>query len=240
MKIQEFEKEENKEYQTQKAELDDLRSDVQLDEYIKKRENLNQKFLNNISNYQKELEKKMKSLNDMISIYLPSDFNGIVPSFMFIFNKVVENHENDILKSFNRKANCYLKHNKNQFISCQIGFKPYSLLTESGARITHKNFKKTNYIKDPELKYLKLTPKHHLCLLRITEKIDDLFNLIFQKVNEVLGNKTFLKLFMRRTLCGCEFGVCLNFNLKNDKNDDPNCIIDLDPLLLLFLFLQES
>ena len=58
-----------------------------------------------------------------------------------------------------------------------------------------------------------------------------------------------MKLFVRRTLCGCEFGICFNitcqieklknkFLKKNKKltdnnfDDDPNCLFDKDPLLL--------
>ena len=58
------------------------------------------------------------------------------------------------------------------------------------------------------------------------------------KVNQILGKKTFLKLFLRRTLSGCEFGFCLNLDIEN-KDKDPFCIIDRDPLLVFSIFVRS-
>ena len=80
--------------------------------------------------------------------------------------------------------------------------------------------KKTNYIKDPELKYMQRMPNNCFSILSITQKIDGIFNWICLKINKAIGSHIGLKFFLRRTLGGCEFGVCLNFNLKNNKNDD--------------------
>ena len=88
-------------------------------------------------------------------------------------------------------------------MSCKIGFKPYSLKSESGARINYKNFRKTNYIKDPELTYMKKDKRKKKFRISITEKIDDIFNKIFQKINEIIGRYTNLMFYIIITLCVC-------------------------------------
>lgn len=70
-------------------------------------------------------------------------------------------------------------------------------------------------------------------------KIDDLFNSICQKINSILGQKTFLKFFLRRMICGCEFGVCLNFKYENEGVKDSSIIIDKDPLLLFTISVRS-
>lgn len=63
------------------------------------------------------------------------------------------------------------------------------------------------------------------------------------KVNEILGSKTFLKLFLRRTLARCEFGFYLNLNMKNNKEhiikSHPYCIIDTNSLLVFTIFVRS-
>ena len=107
----------------------------------------------------------------------------------------------------------------------------------SGAKINvlDGNQQEQTFIQDPELKYIKKKPHHHFSILSITERIDDIFNLICQKINDVLGSKIGLRLFMRRTFGGCEFGICYDFNIENRDSEilkDLNCIVDKDPLLL--------
>lgn len=74
-----------------------------------------------------------------------------------------------------------------------------------------------------------------ITLLSITQKIDDIFNSICQKINEFLGKKTFLKFFLRRMICGCEFGICLDFKFESTLKNDPTILIDKDPLFLFTL-----
>lgn len=144
-----------------------------------------QKFIGNKNSYKykEQLISKIEKLYNKIEIYLPNNKNrGIAATFMHICKYVVQNHEQNILDSFNSMPDVYLQFNKIGFLSVQIGFKPFSLLTESGARVTYKNFKKMNYIKDPELKYEQKEPKtKKITLLSITQKIDDIFNSICQK-----------------------------------------------------------
>lgn len=54
-----------------------------------------------------------------------------------------------------------------------------------------------------------------------------------------LVKKTFLKIFLRRMICSCEFGICLNFNYENTKAEDPTLMIDKDPLLTFTLSVKS-
>ena len=76
--------------------------------------------------------------------------------------------------------------------------------------------------------------------LSITEKIDGVFNLICKKINEVIGSYIGLKFFLRRTLGGCEFGVCLDF-ISDGANKDfgPNCLVDKNPLLVFTISVKS-
>ena len=101
-----------------------------------------------------------------------------------------------------------MQQEQNNFCSYSIGFKPYSLIAESGARINTLDDpdQELNYIEDPELKYMKQQPKgYRSIMVSITEAIDGVFNAICHKINEVIGCYIGLKFFLRRTLGGCEF-----------------------------------
>ena len=71
-----------------------------------------------------------------------------------------------------------------------------------------------------------------MCLLSITEKIDDLFNEICKKINEFIGKNTLLRFFLRRTPRRCEFGICFNYEYELKEFDDKNCLFNKEPLLL--------
>lgn len=207
---------------------------------------LDQKYKNKPKGkeYDDEFYFKRKQLYESLSIYLPDSDYGIVPTFMHIFRRVIEKYEDSIIKGFTRMANPLLEFKESHYFMMKLGFRPYALLSESGARIFSKNFKKLNFIKDPELKYERKTMKRHrFTLASITDKIDDIFNKIFMKVNEILGSKTFLKLFLRRTLAGCEFGICLNLDISNNNQqfltNNPYCLIDVDPLLVFTIFVRS-
>ncbi|KAK8889422.1 hypothetical protein M9Y10_034168 [Tritrichomonas musculus] len=209
---------------------------------------LDQKYMNKKkgTKYEEELNNNISNLYKSLEKYLPNQDFSIVQTFFHIFNEVLNKYQDKVINGFCQIASPYLQFNPLEFFSCQAGFKPYSLLTKSGARITNKNYKKTNYIHDPELKYERREKTNKITLLSITQKIDDIFDKIFQKVNEILGSKTFLKFFLRRTLGGCEFGVCLNLNIirkefGDEENDDDDfyCIVDKDPLLVFTIFVRS-
>ena len=76
--------------------------------------------------------------------------------------------------------------------------------------------------------------------MSITEKIDDIFNLICNKINEVIGGYIGLKFFLRRTLSGCEFGVCFDFDYEKNKIiEDFSCLIDQDPLFMFSITVKS-
>ena len=207
---------------------------------------LDQKYDNKTKskNYDKELVAMRKKLYDILNEYLPeNNYFDIFETFMFLFRKVQTTYEKNILKGFTKMASPLLEFENSTFFSCKAGFKPYALLSESGARIYYKNFKKTNFIKDPELKYERRTIKNKFSIISITDKIDDIFNEICKKVNEIIGSKTFLRLFLRRTIAGCEFGFCVNLDIKNHNEkfnkENPYCIIDKDPLLVFTIFVRS-
>lgn len=139
----------------------------------------------------------------------------------------------------------YKRFNSEGFYSCQFGFRPFSLLTNSGVKINLDNISEMNYIIDPELKYIQTIPGGKFSILSITQRIDIIFNMICKKINDVIGDKIGLKFFLRRTLAGCEFGICFDAIMKVD---DPNnsllkdyyCLIDKDPLLSFTIFIKNE
>ena len=193
----------------------------------------------------KEKEELIKKLEKYLpKSIIPSDYD-IVPTFMHIHNIVVSNYQDKVLNCFNKMPMAFAQIGTLRFASLQIGFKPYSLKTKSGARITYGNVDEMNYIIDPELRYLQKEPEEkylRITLLSITQRIDNIFNKICQKINEAIGEKIFLKFFLRRTLGGCEFGVCFDIKLNNLDNEilkDYNLLIDKDPLFVFTISVKS-
>ena len=226
-----FGKAENKELKESLHELEKKGNQMIPEDYKESMDKLRKKFSLNLSEYHSELDKEKNKLLEEIKIYIPPKRNSMVDTFMHIFNFVNTTYDSVIYKNFSTIPNINLQFNSCCFMSCLFGLRPYSLLTKSGARVTHENFKKISYIEDPELKYLRKLPDNKFGLFSITEKIDDLFALIAQKINAILGEKLFVKLFLRRTLCGTEIGICLNFRMENNIEDE-FCILDKDPLIM--------
>ena len=51
-----------------------------------------------------------------------------------------------------------------------------------------------------------------------------------------------MRFFLRRTLGGCEFGLCFDFELENDNfqiSNNSNCIVDKDPLLVFTISVKS-
>lgn len=162
------------------------------------------------------LETKSKKLYNKLCFYLPEKNElGIIETFMWIFQLVLNRWEEKVCKIFPNNLMEKMKHIMSEkFCSFNIGFKPYSLIDKSGSRISAVgNDEPPNYITDPELTYIRKKTKGY-SFLSITEKIDSLFNAICKKINDFIGSYTGLKFFLRRTLGGCEFGVCFDFELE--------------------------
>ena len=213
--------------------------------------------------YQEYLNEELKKIKPWLEMFLPNekyikikdnksdDPNKeksvqrkftIVETFMEIFEAVDNWGQKKIETSFPKKLNkFYSPNSKFQFLTFNVGFKPYSLVGNSGARISSIDGKeeKRNFISDPELKYVIFGSEDHFS---ITRKIDGIFESICEKINKIIGNYTGLKFFLRRTLSGCEFGVCFDFFLENSNQtlvNDSNCIIDKDPLFLFTIIIKS-
>lgn len=191
-------------------------------------------FVDYIQNY-------MQSFYRNLEIYLPSSNNlGIVETFMHIFRLVRIIFEEKVMKLFPIELSRYLKQNgKRDFCSFTLGFKPFSLMNNSGAKISSMVDDEREFIEDPELKYIRRQPNNVISILSITEKIDGLFNLICKKLNSIIGSYIGLKFFLRRTLGGCEFGLCFDFQIDNLLLNDGDCLIDKDPLLLFTISVKS-
>ena len=121
------------------------------------------------------------------------------------------------------------KHTK--LFKIRFGFYPYSLIDESGSKIRCGDGSTNKYILDPEISYIKKMNKK-IFNISITEKVDLIFDTICKKIDEVVGGFTGLRFFLRRTLGGCEFGVCIDLCIETFDNLLPHCLIDTEPLLL--------
>ncbi|KAK8864795.1 hypothetical protein M9Y10_010320 [Tritrichomonas musculus] len=190
--------------------------------------------------YVEKLKERSKNLQNALDRYIIKAPNSnVVEVFLNIHKIVCQKYEADISDIY---KNVFKRFDTSKrFFSCQIGFIPYSLLDRSGARIDAGNIGELNYITDPELIYERRNAKGPKFILSITEKIDDIFNIICQKINELIGSKIGLKFFLRRHLAGCDFGVCLDLEItKADLNNiDHYVLIDSDPLLVFSISVRS-
>lgn len=200
---------------------------------------------NQYQTYNDYLLNESEKLYNKLLEYLPitSVKTDIISTFMHIYKKTIANWQSFIIERIPSNSRYSIKHNSFKFCSFNLGFFPFNLYDKSGAQIDLLNGKKPEYISDPELFYLQKRPQGSgFSLLSITQKIDSLFNFICQQINQVIGGFIGLKFFLRRTLGGCEFGICLDLNLDqiNIKSDEfQNCLIDKDPMLLFTISLRS-
>lgn len=156
------------------------------------------------------LEKKLEETKNYLPIYLTQneslgkDQYEVIPTFMNIFSYIRSFYENIIMMSFSNNSfdSIGLIENKS-FLSFSFGFRPCALVDKSGAWINTLDNpdQEQEFIMDPELKNMRKQPKGFKpTIYSITEKIDDIFNLICKKVNGVIGSYTGLKFFLWRTL----------------------------------------
>lgn len=193
------------------------------------------------------LKKKSKKLYSKLCNYFPPDDKntGIIETFMWIFNKVNKKWESKIYSIFSNYSFMKLKQAmSDKFLSFNISFKPYNLMDCSGARISEVNEENRvpSFIIDPELIYIRETKETgHPIRFSITEAIDKIFNRICSEINKVIGTFIGLKFFLRRTLAGCEFGICFDFNLENvdEKLIGQNSLIDRDPLFVFTISVRS-
>ena len=148
--------------------------------------------------YHEFLQSEIYSLKGILKMYLPDseDMNNddyqILPTFMHIFNLVSSIYDVKIYKHFPSSImKSYKNIGSDRYYSISIGFKPYCLINNSGARINtlDNSNQEHNYIIEPELKYMRKQPKSFKpIIMSITEKIDGVFNKICEKINNIIGN----------------------------------------------------
>lgn len=199
--------------------------------------------------YSVYLKNKVEKLTNLLKEYLPDYSDSkqyeIIPTFMHIFLKVVSKYQLKVMCIYPEiLTRIFRQIRMNRFSSFTIGFKPYSLVDESGARIitVDGTDQDQHYISDPELKYMQKQPSGKSLIISITEKIDGIFNWICSKINEIIGSYIGLKFFLRRTLGGCEFGICLDLDLEyliNKNEKDYTCLVDKDPLLMFTICVKS-
>ena len=164
---------------------------------------------------------------------------------MWIFYLVNEKYRIPVLKSYEN----IMPKDENEDISNVVGktrmsriffgIRPFTLKYRSGSRILSliKTQQICRYIEDPELKYLK---KGNVA--SITSKIDTIFEQILNHISNFLGDHLMFKLFLRRTLAGCEFGLC--YEVEELYEDDyfkfiKNVLFDKDPLFVFSIYVKS-
>ena len=186
-------------------------------------------------------------LINKLKLYFPEDkqYFNIVDSFMWIFSLVNEKYKRPVLKYYesimpndenDEERNTI---GKTKLSRISFGFRPFTLKYRSGSRILSilNQNQICRYIEDPELKYLKAGS-----IASITNRVDAIFEKILNLVSNFLGNHLMFKLFLRRTLAGCEFGLCYEFDEIND--DDyfkfvKNILFDKDPLFVFSIYVKS-
>ena len=221
---------------------------------IKKNANNSRKNNSMKYDYDTYIRLKTSDLFNIVSQYIPIVRNknkedaDIFPTFMHIFNLVVKKYQEPIFRSCSYFQHDQLKDNYSSGSFKKMiffGFKPFTLMSVSGAKIASFDAEDDNnyVIKDPELIYIEKTNTNKKVLFSITRKIDGIFNKMCNKINEIISTNIGFKFFLRRTLCGCEFGLCFDMDLaENEEKSEigPNCIIDKDPLLLLSINVKSD
>lgn len=193
-------------------------------------------FINKLERRNKvdKIRGKFKKLEKKIEIYLPNDKEklGIVDTFIHIAQTVSEKYKyvSEMIKS----NFLFSDNNDNKFSYIRLGFRPFCLRDKSGIRLgSAEEDKEIGYIEDPELLYLQ--KKGSSIRASITKCIDLLFDKIFQFFNNFINQNIAMKFFLRRTLGGCEFGICYDFEFENTDDqfkNDTNRLIDIDPMFI--------
>lgn len=168
---------------------------------------LDRYYFDSLSSYENKLKQIVSTLQNKINVYIPTkNNNNIFNIFENIYNKVKNQWQEKFLALYRTINENYLYKkttNVGHFMCINFGFIPYTLVDESGSKINSFDNSANEFIFDPEISYYRNKIKG--IRASITEKIDKLFNEICKKINEKIGCFTGLRLFLRRTLFGCEF-----------------------------------
>ena len=203
--------------------IDKVTKDYELEK--KKNEPTKKNFKLFIDNQYIKLAGKLDQL-------LPKDKDTTVnETFVRIHSYVVGKWNKEIMNFFSKDIYDFRKTNDSKSsIFYKIGFFPFELKDKSGSRIflTNNSKRKINFIEDPELTYLKKDEP-----FSITYVIDQIFERICQTIDRHLVNFFGFHIFMRRTLVGCEFGICVDPLLLDVDVQKKHCLFDKSPIFLM-------
>lgn len=136
-----------------------------------------------------------------------------------------------------------IKAKSKSYTSFHFGYFPLCLAENSGCRLTpltpelqSQSDKGNLYIANPELKYIKKKTKKPFSITLVIDKI-------FEKFQEVADKKLQglfgIRFFLRRTLCGCEFGVCIDTECEC-CDQYLNCLFDRNPILMFTICTKST
>lgn len=167
-------------------------------------------------------------MSNKLSLYLPTDCDRTInETFMRIHARIEHDWKKPIMNYFPPQICDIRKPNKAYtYISFKAGFFPFELKDKSGARICFGNKKKKDisFIEDPELIYGKKCS--------ITNIIDKIFEKICECIDDKISGLLGLHFYIRRTMAGCEFGICVDPLLDDIVIKENHCLFDVKPILL--------
>ena len=146
---------------------------------------------------------------DDLDVYLPLNKPKIEDCFIHITSKV--NNENKVYITNSKYSKIFwsVDGSKKRFLSLKLGAFPFTSLkmnqTNSGIK-----YDPVITIQDPELKYLKFS---------ITKYLDAAFDFILQKLNDFLTSHSGIRIYLKRTIAGTEFGVCFQPFTSDEKQN---------------------
>ncbi|KAK8865011.1 hypothetical protein M9Y10_010540 [Tritrichomonas musculus] len=198
--------------------------------------------------YSDYFEKEYREFERKVYRILPVLTNlNIVDVFMTIHRMVDSTWTDTIMDTFPDEIRYFKDESEKQsFFAYKAGFYPFELKNKSGARVSFmyddddddlnddkaakkkkKEKRKVRFIEDPELRYYMKEKK-----FSITYVIDIIFEKICSLIEDTLSQYLGIHFYVRRTLAGCEFGVCIDPIFQDIKIPKFHCLIDKNPLLL--------
>ena len=173
------------------------------------------------------LEDKITQFFSILDKYiLPPKFGqqSIVSSFLNV-TKVAQEQISTYLKAKKNdltKLYWALGGEKNLFLSIKLGAFPFTSIKQEESASGIK-FEPVSYIIDPEIIYEGFS---------ITKYLDWIFDKIYDLLNCLLGAKTCLQLYLKRTIAGTEFGICFQPFIQGEGDRIPLTLHDIDLTLI--------
>ena len=180
-----------------------------------------------------EFERSYRKFVKKIRKYLPSgketnDKHADSLKYCFVNTalRVQEEYENSIMQCktvFPPECNLNIESINNgtdpkRLVSIEIGLIPYAVNNETVARINGEHYQ------DPELNFIKYENEKKVTMF-LSQSVDWCYDKVFSSLRNMFS-KLGLSMYFKRTLAGCEFGVCLPEKFKHKKLQSNFCICD--------------